>query len=184
MKLIDLWEYKTLNSVLHVVTNKSHTMTPPLHISNLIWSPQRKPVRSDLTLPLNLTSRGIEERKQHCAKGLSINVTGPGHEDGKYGGKGYWHYEWWVCVWGIEAMWKEIMLLHIRAKTEETLSRNDGQWLVWLVCEIWPQWLTCSPCQCPAVMCGEGMAPFKCMKASLTASIKKIKGDCSFVVLF
>lgn len=62
---------------------------------------------------------------------------------------------------------------------EETLCKTNGHWPARLVHETWPRWLTCWPCQCPPppVRSVCWMAPFKCMAAPLTASMKKIKGD-------
>lgn len=54
-------------------------MTQNLHRPKLHLSPQRRQVRSGLTVTLNLTSRGV--RKQR-AKGLSVYLTGPGRIDG------------------------------------------------------------------------------------------------------
>lgn len=70
------------------------------------------------------------------------------------------------------------------SETGETLSRTDGHWLARLVCEIWPRDSAAVPLNTPAVMCVHWMAPFKCMRPPLKASIKKIKGDCSFIFIF
>lgn len=166
-----------------------HTLTQPLHTPNLIFSPQTEQVRSGLTVPLNLTSRGVHRREERRAKGLSIYLTGPGHlEDGKRWREGILAGSiqvMGVCVWGVEAMEKEIVVFDIRDKTGgrcwlKPMATGSPGWSV----KYSPDGSPAAPVNTPAVMCAHGMAPFKCMRAPLAAGIKKIKGGCSFFFFF
>lgn len=138
-------------------------------------------MRSGLTVPLNLTSRGIQQHQEcRATRGVRLSdrpVTHKGKKkmEGEDTGR---------FVRRAEAMQKEIFVFYIRDKARGGGGRTDGHWLAWLVCEIWLQGFTCSHCQYPWCHECPWMAPFKCMRGPLPARTKKIKGGCSIFYYF
>ncbi len=134
-------------------------------------------------MPLNPTSRGIHKWEQCCAKGLSIYLAGSGHrEDGRGRRERYWQllHKWWVCVLAAEAMEKEIVVLYISDRGHPVQKRWPrvrlvNPWNMALMAHLKPMIITRLSCVV------HGLVPFKCMRAPLKASIKKIKGHCIFV---
>lgn len=64
------------------------------------------------------------------------------------------------------------------------LATTDGHWLDGQPVKYSHDDSPAGPVTTPSVMGVHGIAPFKCMKAPLAASIKKIKGDCWFLFQF
>lgn len=97
---------------------------------------------------------------------------------------GYWkvHLKLWLSGLRAGLMEKDIAVLYIR----DWVTIVQNWWPLAGLVSLWniAQRLILVPLNTPAVMCVHWMAPFKCMRLSLKASIKKIKGDCCFIFFF